>query len=91
MELAQGGAGRCGAWIVDVMLNFITLELITYIGFSYYASATKTMFGLNINCIELGFYKLLRLLYTMFNMIGGLILVMSRLQAVVLRVWILGV
>ncbi|KAM0068487.1 hypothetical protein Hdeb2414_s0002g00073731 [Helianthus debilis subsp. tardiflorus] len=26
----------------------------------------------------------------MFNMIGGLILVMSRLQAVVLRVWILG-
>ena len=27
----------------------------------------------------------------MFNMIGGLILVMSRLQAVILRRWILGV
>ncbi|KAF5755820.1 hypothetical protein HanXRQr2_Chr17g0807201 [Helianthus annuus] len=31
------------------------------------------------------------LLLIMFDMIGGLILVMSRLQAVVLRVWILGV
>ena len=34
---------------------------------------------------------LLLLYMYMFNMIGGLILVMSRLQAVVLRVWILGV
>ena len=32
----------------------------------------------------------LLLLYTMFCMIGGLILVMSRLQAVVLRVWDFG-
>ena len=57
--------------------------------FSINASATHLiMFGFE-NTFRIDEWLLL--FNYMFNMIGGLILVMSRLQAVVLRGWILGV
>ena len=75
MELAQGGAGRCGDWIVDVMLYlqhlnylhtldiFITLPLLKlcFVGTSIILNNWFTFIILDINY--------------MFDMIGGLILV----------------
>ena len=45
MELAQGGAGRCGAWIVDAMLNIYDISnLLLMLGFTF-------MLPLNIELI----------------------------------------
>ncbi|KAM0025681.1 hypothetical protein Hdeb2414_s0021g00577401 [Helianthus debilis subsp. tardiflorus] len=46
MELAQGGAGRCGRMDRDYLLNtYDVLNINTYVGFNINASATLTYIG----------------------------------------------
>ncbi|KAL9992293.1 hypothetical protein Hdeb2414_s1189g00990661 [Helianthus debilis subsp. tardiflorus] len=60
-----------------------------YFGFTYLCFRYSNYVLLNISYIVMGCINYFYYLNTMFNMIGGLILVMSRLQAVVLCGWIL--
>ena len=88
MELALGGAV-----VVDMdrgchVKHLWHFKLITYVGFYIYASAKHWNYTFVLEHLS---YCLVELHLLLFNMIGGLILIMSRLQAVILRVWILGV
>ena len=89
MELAQGGAGRCGAWIVDVLLNL--LNLCYTLGFHTYASAILWNYDYVLNTYRINW--LVYITFTIYIVLYDWWLDpgQSRSQAVILHRWILGV